>query len=65
MFFLKFPSPQVQSKVLIDLCIIVFNSWMHNDLEIALVGSNVDLTYTYQVSRAFALIGINGQERTF
>ena len=29
--------------------IIIYPRWMHNDLQVALVGSKVDLTYTYEV----------------
>lgn len=29
--------------------IIIYPSWMHNDLQVALVGTKVDLTYTYEV----------------
>ena len=41
-----------------DACIINYNNyfmviiyprWMHNDLQVALVGTKVDLTYTYEV----------------
>lgn len=28
---------------------IIYPRWMHNDLQVALVGTKVDLTYTYEV----------------
>lgn len=28
-------------------CIHFISSWLHNELKVALVGSQVDLTYTY------------------
>ena len=43
---------------LLDACVIIYGNyvmviiyprWMHNDLQVALVGTKVDLTYTYEV----------------
>ena len=28
---------------------VIFSSWIHNNLEVALIGEKVDLTYTYEV----------------
>ena len=42
----------------LDACVIIYDNyvmviiyprWMHNDLQVALVGTKVDLTYTYEV----------------
>lgn len=35
--------------------IIIYPRWMHNDLQVALVGTKVDLTYTYEV-RYFSIV---------
>ena len=32
---------------------IFFSSWIHNDLQVAVVGSKVDLTYDYEVRKVF------------
>ena len=33
------------------LCLFLFpRRWMHNDLQVGLVGTKVDLTYTYEVN---------------
>jgi len=35
---------------------MLFGSWLHNDLQVALIGPKLDLTYDYEVRLLYALV---------
>ena len=47
------------------LCLLLFPCrWMHNDLQVGLVGTKVDLTYTYEVNLSCLFIFNRKQRET-
>jgi len=48
-----------ENKYLLLMCLcesVLIGSWLHNDLQIAVIGPKLDLTYDYEVGGSFQIL---------